>query len=643
MASFLQLDSVEQQFTRSDGTGFQALSTINLTVDKGEFISLVGHSGCGKSTLLNILAGLNKPSKGGVILEGREVIEPGPDRMVVFQNYSLLPWRSVRANVALALREVKRNLSPQQRHERTEAALAMVNLESVADRMPGVLSGGMRQRVAIARALALEPKLLLLDEPFGALDALTRGHLQEQLMQLCQNANITTVMVTHSVDEALLLSDRVVLLTNGPKAHVGRIVAVPFERPRCRKGVLKDPNYYLLRNQLLEFLQDQRKISKRKISQQASPTPIKLGYLPGLDAATMLVAREQKLFEKQGLEVELLRCQSWGEIDDMLRLERLDGAALSAAQPLSMAAGAGAVSSTPLPMVVTQTLSRNGNALVIAERLSIDSIDALVELLHKGTELRVGVPDRLSMAELLFRHWLARHGIDPEQICWQRRSPLNLLAAMEGGLIDAFAAGKLRACIAKYRKTGLVVLTDAEIWPNHAEKVLALREAWVDHNHNRAVALSAALLEAAAYCDTSENRNQILETLSAPEAFGVHLLEPMQAGLLSDELAPSLNQATSLLRFNRFFLGQACYPDPAEGLWVLTQLARWDMANFPSHRQELLDRVYARKIFLEACEKVSIHDQEPTQRTYELSDGEIFSIDNPEQYCASLPFSAIRA
>jgi len=234
MTAFLQLDSVEQSFTRPDGTVLQALSTINLSIDRGEFVSLVGHSGCGKSTLLNILAGLSQPSRGGVILEGRQVTEPGPDRMVVFQNYSLLPWRSVRGNVDLALREVKRDLSRSERADRTAAALKMVNLEGVAERLPGELSGGMRQRVAIARALALQPKLLLLDEPFGALDALTRGHLQEQLMRLCQEAGITTVMVTHDVDEALLLSDRVVLLTNGPRAHVGRIVAVPFERPRRR-------------------------------------------------------------------------------------------------------------------------------------------------------------------------------------------------------------------------------------------------------------------------------------------------------------------------------------------------------------------------------------------------------------------------
>ena len=652
MANFLQLDSVEQFFTRPDGSVLQALSTINLNIDQGEFISLVGHSGCGKSTLLNILAGLAQPSHGGVILEGRQVTEPGPDRMVVFQNYSLLPWRSVRQNVDLAIREVKRELAPQERAERTDAALAMVNLDKVADRMPGQLSGGMRQRVAIARALALQPKVLLLDEPFGALDALTRGHLQEQLMQLCQKAEITTVMVTHDVDEALLLSDRVVLLTNGPQAHVGQIVQVPFERPRCRKGVLQHPNYYNLRNQLLEFLHDQRRVSKRKTAitplaviraetQTASNTAIRIGYLPGLDAAPLLVARKQQLFAKHGLQVQLLCCQSWGEIDDLLRLERLDGAALSAAQPLTMAAGGGSMGSPPLPMVVTQTLSRNGNALVLAEQLSISCSEGLLLQLQQGRKLRLGVPDRLSMAELLLRHWLGRNGINPEQIEWQRRSPLTLLSAMEGGLIDGFAAGKLRACLAQHRRSGRVVLTDAAIWPNHAEKVLAVREAWVDQQQTTAVALCAAVLEAAAFCDQTQHRDELLDVLTAPEAFGPQLLAPLQEGLSHSNLANNLNQATSLLRFNRYFLGQACYPDPVEGLWVLTQLARWGMSELPNHRQELLERVYGRRLFLAACERLNITDQEPTQRVYSLADGEYFNLDDPLGYAAQLPFSAL--
>jgi nitrate/nitrite transport system ATP-binding protein len=644
MSAFLQLDSVEQSFTRPDGSVLQALSTINLSIDRGEFVSLVGHSGCGKSTLLNILAGLTQPSRGGVILEGRQVTEPGPDRMVVFQNYSLLPWRSVRGNVSLALREVKRDLSAAERAERTAAALKMVNLEAVAERLPGELSGGMRQRVAIARALALQPKLLLLDEPFGALDALTRGHLQEQLMRLCQEAGITTVMVTHDVDEALLLSDRVVLLTNGPRAHVGRIVAVPFERPRCRKGVLQHPDYYGLRNTLLEFLHDQKRVVRRRpataIAAPAASVPVvRLGYLPGLDAAPLLVARQQGLFAAEGVDVQLLRCQSWEEIDDLLRLQRLDGAALSAAQPLAMAAGLGVAGSTPLPMVVTQTLSRNGNALVLNRDLGLGSGADLLAALQQGRTLRLGVPDRLSMAELLLRHWLAANGIDPQSLQWQRRSPLGLQAAMEGGLIDGFAAGKLRACIAQHRGSGTAVLTDAAVWPNHVEKVLALREDWVDGQPQAAVALTAALLRAAAICDDPSRRPLLLEVLTAPEGFGPQLREPLHEGLSDPAAGGELSQATGLLRFNRYFLGQACWPDPAEGLWVLTQLTRWGLAPLPDHRDELLERVYGRRLFLEACERAGIRDQEPTQRVVTFTDGDRFDVDDPAGYAARLPYS----
>jgi len=518
----------------------------------------------------------------------------------------------------------------------------MVNLEGVAERLPGELSGGMRQRVAIARALALQPKLLLLDEPFGALDALTRGHLQEQLMRLCQEAGITTVMVTHDVDEALLLSDRVVLLTNGPRAHVGRIVAVPFERPRCRKGVLQHPAYYDLRNTLLEFLHDQRRVVRRKPAAAvvAAPVPkVRLGYLPGLDAAPLLVAQQQGLFAGDGVQVELLRCQSWEEIDDLLRLQRLDGAALSAAQPLTMAAGLGVAGSTPLPMVVTQTLSRNGNALVLNRDLGLGGSADLLAALQQGRSLRLGVPDRLSMAELLLRHWLAGNGIDPSLVQWQRRSPLGLQAAMEGGLIDGFAAGKLRACIAQHRGSGSVALTDAAVWPNHVEKVLALREDWVDAQPQVAVALTAALLRAAAICDDPNRRPLLLEVLTSPEGFGPQLRDPLHEGLSDPASSPDLAQSTGLLRFNRYFLGQACWPDPAEGLWVLTQLARWGLAPLPDHRDELLERVYGRRLFLEACERAGIRDQEPTQRVVTFTDGDRFDVDDPAGYAARLPYS----
>ena len=246
MSVFVEVDHVDQVFSLPNGGKYVALKNINLEVQKGEFITLLGHSGCGKSTLLNILAGLAKPASGGVLLEGRQVTEPGPDRMVVFQNYSLLPWLTVRENIALAVNRVLRHLPKEERSEIVERHINMVKLRPAADKRPGQLSGGMKQRVAIARALSIKPKLLLLDEPFGALDALTRSGLQDQLMQIAQENQLTCVMVTHDVDEALLLSDRIIMLTNGPESRVGQVLEVPFPRPRERMEVLGHPSYYAL-------------------------------------------------------------------------------------------------------------------------------------------------------------------------------------------------------------------------------------------------------------------------------------------------------------------------------------------------------------------------------------------------------------
>ncbi|MDJ0544777.1 MAG: nitrate ABC transporter ATP-binding protein, partial [Microcystis sp. M53601_WE4] len=219
MSAFIEVDHIDKVFPLPDGRQYIALKNIDLSVTQGEFISLIGHSGCGKSTLLNMVAGLDRPTVGGVILEGKEIKGPGPDRMVVFQNYSLLPWLTVRENIALGVNRVLRHLPAAERKSVIEHSIDMVHLRHAANKRPGELSGGMKQRVAIARALALRPKVLLLDEPFGALDALTRGNLQERLMEIVEESHVTCIMVTHDVDEALLLSDRVVMLTTGPEAH----------------------------------------------------------------------------------------------------------------------------------------------------------------------------------------------------------------------------------------------------------------------------------------------------------------------------------------------------------------------------------------------------------------------------------------
>nr|WP_211198007.1 ABC transporter ATP-binding protein [Permianibacter fluminis] len=234
---------------------FQALDQINLAIAKGEFVSLIGHSGCGKSTLLNLLAGLTLPSSGVVICNNREVAGPRPERAVVFQNHSLLPWLSCFDNVYLAVERVFGGKEKKaQLRQRTEQALALVGLSAAASKLPQEISGGMKQRVGIARALAMEPQVLLMDEPFGALDALTRAHLQDELLRIVAGTGSTVVMVTHDVDEAILLSDRVVMMTNGPAARIGDILTVDLPRPRDRLALAEQPRYHQLRAKLLEFL-----------------------------------------------------------------------------------------------------------------------------------------------------------------------------------------------------------------------------------------------------------------------------------------------------------------------------------------------------------------------------------------------------
>jgi len=245
MDKYLSIEAVGMSFGAS-----QILTGVDLVVRKGEFVTLIGHSGCGKSTLLNLVAGLLKPSTGTVLLSGKHVDGPGPDRGVVFQNHSLLPWLTCFGNVYLAVERV----FPDKRRERTHAALELVGLSHAENKYPHQISGGMKQRVGIARALAIEPKVLLLDEPFGALDALTRATLQDELMRIVCQTGATVLMVTHDVDEAVLLSDRVVMMTNGPAARIGEILDVPLERPRERLRLAHDPKFMDLRAAVLEFL-----------------------------------------------------------------------------------------------------------------------------------------------------------------------------------------------------------------------------------------------------------------------------------------------------------------------------------------------------------------------------------------------------
>lgn len=259
MNSYLKIDHVSKTYPILDdkakkGETFVVFRGVSFDLAKGEFLTMIGHSGCGKSTLLNIIAGFDQPSEGGVILEGHEITRPGLDRMVVFQNFALMPWLTAFDNVRLAVRQAHPDWTPKQIHEWTQKYINLMNLHGAEKKRPAFLSGGMRQRVGLARAFAVEPKVLLLDEPFAQIDALTRGGIQEEMVRTWTATRNTVFMVTHDVDEAILLSDRIALMTNGPEAELAEIIEVNIPRPRTRAALIDSPEYVRIRNHILHFL-----------------------------------------------------------------------------------------------------------------------------------------------------------------------------------------------------------------------------------------------------------------------------------------------------------------------------------------------------------------------------------------------------
>jgi nitrate/nitrite transport system ATP-binding protein len=643
MSIFVEVDHIDRVFPLPDGNKYIALKNISLRIRKGEFITLIGHSGCGKSTLLNIVAGLDKPTQGGVILEGRQVTQPGPDRMVVFQNYSLLPWLTVRQNIALAVNRVMRNLPQGERRGVVEQHIDLVGLRHAADKRPAQLSGGMKQRVAIARALSIRPKLLLLDEPFGALDALTRGGLQEQLMRICEESQVTCIMVTHDVDEALLLSDRIVMLTNGPESHIGQIVDVPFERPRSRMEVVNHPGYYSLRNEMVYFLTQQKRAKARKLKpimaisgNGLEKVNLEIGYMPLTDCAPLVIAKEKGFFEKHGLtDVVLVREPSWKAIADGVVSKRLDAAQMVAGMPLGLTLGMDG--SSPLPVVSALTLSRNGNAIVLSKQLYDEGVRTLADFkasLDRNPDKihTLGIVHPSSMHNLMLRYWLAAGGIDPDRdVNLTVIPPAQMVSNLKAGNIDGYCAGEPWNSRAVYEGLGFVIATDLEIWQGHFEKVLGVREDWAAQYPQTHLALVKALLEACEYCDDRRHREEILGLICQPHYLGTDpaytrpgFIDPYDRG--TDE------KPQNILHYNQFYVNKTNCPDRVEALWTLIQMARWGIVAFPRNWIEVLDRTRRVDVFGQAARELGLLDIGRDRAAIHLFDGTIFNPDDPIQY-----------
>ncbi len=647
MQHYLEIDHVSITFPTDNGP-LNVLNGVNLKVEKGEFISLIGHSGCGKSTVLNIVAGLLQATEGGVVLEGREVQDPGPDRAVVFQNHSLLPWLTVYGNVRLAVDKVfKTTKSKAERDEWTRHNLELVHMSHALNLKPDEISGGMKQRVGIARALSMEPKVLLMDEPFGALDSLTRTHMQDSLMAIQARLNNTVIMITHDVDEAVLLSDRIVMMTNGPAATVGEVLEIGLLRPRDRLELAEDPTYNHYRAEVVKFLHERHLQKIEPASDQSTKVPkttvldlshwrkkrvqgsstrlekrdLELGFIPLTDCAPLVVAKEKGFFAKHGLHVELSRESSWANIRDKVSVGMLDGAQMLAGMPLASACGI----DVSAPMITAMSLDLNGNAITVSnalyDRMRATGIDELDTPFGSAWALKQVIDEnRLAGAKplvfatvfpysshnYLLRYWLAAVGIDPDQdLQLTVVPPPQMVHYLGAGMISGFCVGEPWNTQALSADLGRILTTSHDVWNNHPEKVFGVTWAWAAEHPNTHMAVLSALLEASAWVDDSTNRTETAELLSqgryvnAPaNQLAMSLHGMLQLGVAA---APAVKP-----EFNVFHRHAANFPWRSHALWFLTQMVRWGQITEAVDLRIIAEKVYRPDIYREVAQRLGL-------------------------------------
>ncbi len=640
--AFLEVQNAGKIFTSSSGKIYEALRGVNLQIEEGEFVSLIGHSGCGKSTVLNMIAGLGLATSGRVVVDGNTVNAPGPDRMVAFQNHSLLPWLTVRQNIALAVNAVyAKTLSEDERNALVEEHIMMVNLSAAADKKPNQISGGMRQRVGIARALATRPKVLLLDEPFGALDALTRGRLQEQLLKIWEAHRITVVMITHDVEEALLLSDRIVMMSNGPAAQVGEIMTVELPRPRQRMEVINNPNYYRQRNELLYYLNKAKKAKAGKVpatpvtssvNSSLEKSTLTLGFVALSDCAPLVIAQEKGFFKKHGLDVTLSREPSWKAILQGVLEDRLDAAQMVAGMPLGELLGT--YQRTAIPLVSAMTLTRNGNAITLGRKFydqgvrSREDFKRYLEADRSGKKHTLGMVHPFSMHNLMLRYWLAGANIDPDHdVNLVVIPPPQMVANLQAGNIDGYCTGEPWNARAVHEGLGFVPVTDLDIWAGHPEKILGLKESWAEANPKTHLALIKALIEAGHYCADLAHREEITQLITQKKYVSA---DPIYGTLgLSGTYDYGFGRTEPVPNFNSF---DPTVDNLTEKLWILTQMARWGLVTFPENWQDVLARIYRDDLYRQAASQLGITVPTATYQPLTLPDGMTLDPADPLAY-----------
>ncbi len=641
-AELVRIASAGKAFPLGGGKEYIALRGIDLSIKRGEFIALIGHSGCGKSTLLNMIAGLDLATEGVVELEGLTITKPGPDRIVVFQNYSLLPWLTVRENVALAVDEVLTEKSAQERKEIVEHYIKVVGLTKEIEKYPNDMSGGMRQRVAIARALAVQPKLLLLDEPFGVLDALTRGNLQEQLVKICEDNQISALMVTHEVDEAVLMSDRIVMLTNGPESKIGSILEVDLPRPRKRLEAVKHPSYYQLRSEIIYFLNQQKQVKKMRARKVQVVTGhglekinLELGFVPLTACAPIIIAKEKGFFTKHGLDqVSLVRESSWRGVVDGLTGGYIDVAAMPSGMPLWITLGG--AGSQSVPIVTSLTLSRNGNAITLGKRFQDQGVKTLADFRDMIRETpdkphRMGVVHPSSMHNLLLRYWLASAGIDPDrELSLKQIPPAQMVVDLKANTIDGFCVGDPWNLRAEMEGIGFTIARDIDIWDGHPGKVLGARADWATAYPNTFIALTKAMLDACRYCADPANAQEIRTILAQKDYLGtsmefIHLGGP-------NDVIPGVNSIA-----HHVFAGdRANRPSRTEHLWHMVEMARWGDIPFPRNWVEVLEKTCSVGVFSTAARELGLTEISYGRTPIQLVDGTTFDTEDPIRYLNDL-------